>query len=96
VQDRRLEHVFSGTRFVIRAGQLDRTVQTDQGERKLREVLDELSPQTWREIEVYERKYPPVNVCYSATTFALRSANGSPRAWRMQRSSTRKPTMGTK
>ena len=46
------------TRFVIRAGQLDRTVQTDQGERKLREVLDELSPQTWREIEVCERKYP--------------------------------------
>jgi hypothetical protein len=50
------------TRFVIRAGQLDRTVQTDQGERKLREVLDGLSPKTWREIEVSERKHPPRTV----------------------------------
>lgn len=51
-----------GTRFVIRAGQLDRAVQTNRGERKLREVLDELSPQTSREIEVCERKYPPRSV----------------------------------
>jgi len=51
-----------GTRFVIRAGQLDRMVQTDQGERKLKDVLNELSPQTSREIEVCERKYPPRTV----------------------------------
>lgn len=50
------------TRFVIRAGQLDRTVQTDVGEQKLREALDNLSPRTWREIEVSERKYPPRTV----------------------------------
>jgi hypothetical protein len=53
------------TRFVIRAGQLDRIVQTDEGECKLREVLDELSPKTWREIEVCERKYPPRSVARS-------------------------------
>jgi hypothetical protein len=53
------------TRFVIRAGQLDRSVQTDDGERKLREVLDELSPKTWREIEVCERKHPPRGVARS-------------------------------
>lgn len=53
------------TRFVIRAGQLDRTVQTDEGERKLRDVMDQLSPTTWREIEVSERKYPPRTVARS-------------------------------
>jgi hypothetical protein len=53
------------TRFVIRAGQLDRTVQTSEGERKLREVLDALSPKTWREIEVCERKHPPRSVARS-------------------------------
>jgi hypothetical protein len=53
------------TRFVIRAGQLDRTVQAEDSERKLREVLDELSPTTWREIEVSERKYPPRTVARS-------------------------------
>lgn len=53
------------TRFVIRAGQLDRTVQAGGGERRLRDVLDELSPTSWREIEVSERKYPPRTVARS-------------------------------
>lgn len=44
-------------RFVIRAGQLDRSVVTSRGECSLREVVDQLSPQTWREIELCERKY---------------------------------------
>lgn len=44
-------------RFVIRAGQLDRSVSTSRGECTLREVVDRLSPQAWREIELCERKY---------------------------------------
>ena len=44
-------------RFVIRAGQLDRSVTTTQGECSLREVIDRFSPQAWREIELCERKY---------------------------------------
>lgn len=43
--------------FVIRAGQLDRSVSTGRGECTIREVVDRLSPQAWREIELCERKY---------------------------------------
>jgi hypothetical protein len=80
-------------RFVIRAGQLDRTVQTTEGECKLREVLDELRPKTWREIEVCERKYPPRSVGRSTRR---RHPEREARVVRVAIASTRVTLKGTK
>jgi hypothetical protein len=46
-------------RHVIRAGQLDRIVISDGEERSLREVVQQLTPVTWRKIELSERKHGP-------------------------------------
>jgi hypothetical protein len=45
-------------RFVIRAGQRDRSVILDGEEKRLREIVDDIAPLDYREIEVSERKRP--------------------------------------
>jgi hypothetical protein len=47
------------SRFVIRAGQLDRTVLSNGDSRSVREVVDEIVPRTRRTVELSERKHPP-------------------------------------
>jgi hypothetical protein len=81
------------TSFVIRAGQLDRTVETEEGERKLRDVLDELSPQTWRHVELSERKYPARGV---AQATRLRHPEREARVARVAIASARVTLKGTK
>ena len=48
-----------GARFVIRAGQLDRVVTCAGEACSLREVADAIKPQTWRTVELSERKHAP-------------------------------------
>jgi hypothetical protein len=47
----------SHARFVIRAGQLDRIVQHGHSERRLREVIDAVSPQAHRDVTLSARRY---------------------------------------
>lgn len=47
------------TRFVLRAGQLDRVVETEAGTRSLREVVDALCPLVHRDAALSERRYKP-------------------------------------
>ena len=47
------------SRFVIRAGQLDRTVLSKGERRSVREVADDIVPRTRRTVELSERKHPP-------------------------------------
>lgn len=46
-------------RFVIRAGQLDRSVLQDDEPASLREVADTIAPSAWRDVELCERRHPP-------------------------------------
>jgi transposase-like protein/DDE family transposase len=46
-------------RFVIRAGQLERTVLDDGEPESLREIANRISPTAWREVELGERKHRP-------------------------------------
>jgi Transposase DNA-binding/Transposase DDE domain len=57
-------HTLKG-RFVIRAGQLDRSVITSDGECSLRNLVDKLTPKAWRDVELCERKYRPRAVARS-------------------------------
>ena len=47
----------SGTRFVIRAGQLDRNVTADDEAMKLREFVDSLQSMTQRTVRLSARRY---------------------------------------
>jgi len=47
----------TGTRFIIRAGQLDRTVKTDEERIKLRDFVDELQPIATRTVRITARRY---------------------------------------
>lgn len=44
-------------RFVIRAGQLDRLVETSEGRRSLRDAIAPLEPQLWRDVALCERRH---------------------------------------
>lgn len=44
-------------RFVVRAGHLDRVVDTSEGTMSMRALVDTLSPDIFREIDVGERRY---------------------------------------
>lgn len=52
----------SQSRFVVRAGQLDRIVIDDGCKRSLRDVVEQLTPVTFRDVELSERRYPPRQV----------------------------------
>lgn len=45
-------------RFVIRSGQLERTVSQDDWTGPLRAFVDPIVPQTWRDVELSPRKHP--------------------------------------
>jgi hypothetical protein len=47
----------TGARYVVRAGRQVRQVDGDDGRESLRAVVDRLKPQTWRTIELSERRY---------------------------------------
>lgn len=49
--------VISGKRFIIRAGQLDRTVKTDEEGIKLRDFVNELHPVAKRAVRITARRY---------------------------------------
>jgi hypothetical protein len=49
--------VTSGRRFIIRAGQLDRTIKTDEERTKLRDFVDELPSIVKRTVRITARRY---------------------------------------
>ena len=81
------------TRFVILAGQLDRNVQSDQGEERLRDVIDQLSPQAWRDIELCQRSHQGRSL---ARATRRRHPEREGRVARVAIAGTRVTLMGTK
>lgn len=88
-----LEHLDSReSRFVVRAGQLDRTVVFDDNEHSLREVAARIRPRKMRTIALSERKHAPG----AARSKQRRHPNRSARSARVAIGAARVAVAGTR